>query len=222
FGPAGRARRRALARVFRSRLLSPAGKLLDPTVGGIELRLAEGVELLTPFPQLQRLIERRLPALQSLDDLLELRLCLLEGLLRRLGHGVTSSTRAPKQPSASVTSTCAPVETSEAEARTSPESVRTIAYPRSSVCTGDNATSFAALLSSAARFRSSARAGASRSRSRLRSSRRPSRSRVRRGRARSRSTERVSRCRSRSSERRTFRPSAPRARSSLPNNSVSS
>src|SRR5262249_59468903 len=179
-------------------------------IGGVELRLAEGVELLAPFPQLQRLVKRRLPALEPLDDLFELRLRLVEGLLLGFGHGVPSSTRAPKPPSASATSTCVPVATSEAEATTSPESVRTIAYPRSSVCTGDNATSFAAVFSSAARFRSTVRAGACRSRSRVCSSRWPSRSRATRGRARRRSTERVSRCRSRSSERRTLRASAPR------------
>src|SRR5207253_2061606 len=98
-------------------------------------------------------------------DRLELALCLLERRLRRLGHVATSSTRAPKAPSASVTATCAPTETSPLEATTSPDSVRTIAYPRLSVCTGDNAASLAALFSSAARFRSTASAGARRSRS---------------------------------------------------------
>src|SRR5262249_59540136 len=123
--------------------------------------------------QLERLVERRLPALEPLHDLLELCLRLLERRLRplRLGHGRTSSTRAPKPPSATVTSTCAPAATSLVEATTSPDSVRTIAYPRSRVCPGDNATRFSALFSSAARFRSTASAGARRSRSCPRSSR---------------------------------------------------
>jgi hypothetical protein len=109
-------------------MLGATGELFDATFGSVELGLAEGVELLAALPQLQRLVERRLPALESLDDLLELCLRLLERLrLLRLGQGVTSSTRAPKPPSASVTSTCAPVETSSAAATTSPESVRTIA-----------------------------------------------------------------------------------------------
>src|SRR5439155_23557177 len=206
----------------RARLLGSACELLDAALGGVELRLTEGVELLAPFPQLKRLIERRLAPFEPLHDLLELGLRLFERRLRGLGHCLTFSTRAAKPPLATVTSTCAPAETAEDEATTSPESVRTIAYPRSSVFTGDNATSFAALFSSAARFRSTASAGACRSRSRVCSSRWPSRSRATRGRARSRSTERVSRCRSRSSERRTLRASAPRARSSLPNNSVNS
>src|SRR6185437_1481160 len=144
-GAARRARGRELALVRggfgRARLLGSARELLDPALGGVELRLAEGVELLAAFPQLQRLVERRLPAFQALDDLLELGLRLLERSLGRLGHGATSSTRAPKPPSATVTSTRAPAETAAVEATTSPESVRTIAYPRSSVCTGDNATS---------------------------------------------------------------------------------
>ena len=79
-----RARGRELAssrRFGRARLLGSACELLDPALGGVELRLAEGVELLAAFPQLERLVERRLPALEPLHDLLELGLRLLERLL---------------------------------------------------------------------------------------------------------------------------------------------
>ena len=63
-----------------------------------------------PAPRERGLVERRLALLQPLDDLLELRLRLLEGLLG-CAHS-TSSTRAPKPPSASVTSTRTPGATS--------------------------------------------------------------------------------------------------------------
>jgi len=142
-----------------------ARELLDPPLRGVELRPAEGIELLAPLPQLERLLERRLPVLEPLHDLLELHLRLFERRLRLLAYDVTSSTRAPNPPFASVTSTRAPAETSPVVATTPPDSVRTMAYPRLSVCNGDNAASLAALFSSAAPFRSTARAGASRSRS---------------------------------------------------------
>src|SRR5262249_42038465 len=179
----------------RPRLLRAARELLDTSLGGVELRPAERVELFAPLPQAARLVERRLPSFEPVDDLVELRLRLLERPLRLLGHGFTSSTRAPNPPSASVTSTCTPASTSPVDATTSPDSVRTIAYPRSSVCTGDNAASFAALFSSAARFRSTASAGANRSRSCVRSSRWRSRSTTTLARVRTRSTDRVRRSR---------------------------
>ena len=106
-----------------------------------------------------------------------------------------------------------------AEAATSPDVRPDDRVASLSVCRGDNAASFAAVFSSAARFRSTASAGASRSRSRVvRGGAAPGR-RLTRGQARSRSADRARRWRSRSSERRTLRASAARARSSLPNNS---
>src|ERR1700751_3244638 len=107
-------------------MLCSARWLLDPALGRIELRAAERVQLLAAFPQLQRLVERRLASFEPLDDLLEFRLGLLEFPLGGIGHGVSSSTRAPKPPSASVTSTRSSSETSSADAATLPDSVRTI------------------------------------------------------------------------------------------------
>src|SRR5204862_276763 len=83
---------------------------------------------LAPLPESERLVERSLPLLEALDDLLQLGLGLLERRLR-LVHGATSSTRAPNEPSATRTSTCMPGATS-ALAVTTFDSVRTIAYPR--------------------------------------------------------------------------------------------
>src|SRR4029079_8545457 len=79
-----------------------ACELLDTPFGGMEPVFTEPVELLAPLPELQRLVERRLAALEPVDDLLELLLGRLDGLF--FGHRV-SSTRAPKPPSASSTST---------------------------------------------------------------------------------------------------------------------
>src|SRR5581483_8403198 len=135
----------------------PVSQLLDLALRSVELRAAERVQLLAAFPESDCLVERHLAAFQPLDDLLELRLSLLEGRLR-LAHGLTSSTRAPNAPSARVTWTRVPGSTSEL-AVTSRESVRTIAYPRLSVCNGDNAASLAAELSSPARFRSTVSVG---------------------------------------------------------------
>src|SRR5581483_11676101 len=213
-GPDGGRGGGELGGVGRRRFARAARELLDLSLCGVELAAAEGVELLAALPQRERFVERNLAALEALDDLLELRLGLLERRFFRRAHCATSSTRAPKPPSASVTSTRTPGVTSALE-ETSRESVRTTAYPRRSVCNGDNAASLAAEFSSPARFRSTASAGACRSRSRARSRRRPSRSRPTRGAARSRSAVRVSFSRFRSSERRTSRASASRARSSL-------
>ncbi len=96
----------------------------DLALRRVEPLAAERVELLAALPQRERLVERRLALLQPLDDLLELGLRLLEGLLL-LAHS-TSSTRAPKPPSASCTSTRTPGATSAA-ATTTRVSVRTIA-----------------------------------------------------------------------------------------------
>src|SRR5581483_10450760 len=104
------------------------------------------------------LVEWRLALLEARDDLLELGLRPFERLL--LGaHPASSSTTAPKDPSATRTSTCVPARTSEADVTTC-VSVRTIAYPRSSVFSGDNTRSLPADDSRAARFRSTASVGA--------------------------------------------------------------
>src|SRR5262245_8580597 len=79
-----------------------AREFLDLAVRRVELRSAEGVQLLAALPELDRLIERRLAGFQPLDDLLEL---VLRALERQLAHRRRSSTRAPKPPSASSTST---------------------------------------------------------------------------------------------------------------------
>src|SRR6186997_1140923 len=103
---AGRAA--AARRVLRTRPrilwlcgLRAARELFDLALGGVEALPAEAVELLAALPELQRLVERRLARLEPVDDLLQLLLGLLEGHL-------VSSTRAPKPPSASSTSTRSP------------------------------------------------------------------------------------------------------------------
>src|SRR5262249_26489814 len=53
-------------------------ELLDLALGGVEPGRAEPVELLAALPQPDRLVERHVAALQSLDDRLELALCGLE------------------------------------------------------------------------------------------------------------------------------------------------
>src|SRR5688500_20399580 len=78
-------------------LFDPLRELLDPALRRVEPLPAELVELLAALPECERLVERRLPELEPLDDLLELLLGVLEG---RLVHRV-SSTVAPKPPSAS-------------------------------------------------------------------------------------------------------------------------
>jgi hypothetical protein len=100
----------------------PACELLDTALRCVELRRADGVELLAAFPERDRLVEARLSALEPLDDRLQLALGVLEaGLAQRV-----SSTVAPKPPVPSSTSTCVPVPTSEL-ARTIEPAVRTIA-----------------------------------------------------------------------------------------------
>ena len=108
--------------------LDAARQLFDLALGAVELLAAERVELLASLPERQRLVERGLALLEPLDDLLELGLRLLEALLG-LAHRSTSSTRAPKAPCATRTSTRTPGVTSTL-AVTTPDSVRTIAYPR--------------------------------------------------------------------------------------------
>src|SRR2546423_3978053 len=113
-----RGRRRAARRRRRSRFrrLGPPAELLDLALSRVELPDALLVELLAALPQLDRLVEACIPALQPLDDLLQLAL----GLLER------HSTRAPKRPSATSTSIVSPAATASAE-RTIASPLRTIA-----------------------------------------------------------------------------------------------
>src|SRR5262245_52751989 len=100
-----------------------AGKLLDPPLRRVQPSHADAVQLLAAGPELQRLVEPGLAALEPLDDALELLQRLLEG--RFLAHGRTSSTVAPNEPAPSSTSTRAPGETPAAEV-TSRSPLRTI------------------------------------------------------------------------------------------------
>ncbi len=61
------------------RFFDPLGQLLDPALGRVEPLPAELVEVLAALPECERLVERRLPVLEALDDLLELLLGVLEG-----------------------------------------------------------------------------------------------------------------------------------------------
>src|SRR5829696_8189018 len=96
-----------------------ARQLLDAAVRGVELLAAELVELLAALPEPDRLVERRLSGLEALDDFLQL-------FLRALERHVTCSTRPPKPPSASSTSTRVPAAT-WCPARTIVPPARTIA-----------------------------------------------------------------------------------------------
>src|SRR3954452_16600846 len=112
---------------------------------GVELTDTLLVQLLVPFPELDRLVEAGIAALEPLDDLLQLAL----GFLER------HSTRAPKCPSATSTSTCSPDWTIELE-RTISSRARTIEYPRGRVARGERARGPPAASSSRARLRSTA------------------------------------------------------------------
>jgi hypothetical protein len=80
-------------------------ELLDLALGRVEALAAEAIQLLASLPEPQGFVERGLAALEALDNLLELALGLLEGALLAQR---TSSTRAPKPPLASSTSTRSP------------------------------------------------------------------------------------------------------------------
>jgi hypothetical protein len=99
-----------------------AGELLDPALGRVELRRADGVELLAALPERYRLVEAGLAALEPLDDRLQLALGILEGGLAQR----VSFTVAPKPPVLSSTSTSVPIASSEPE-RTIAAPLRTIA-----------------------------------------------------------------------------------------------
>ena len=107
----------------RCRICGALRELLDLALGGLEAREAEAQQLLAALPELDRLVEAGVAALEPLDDLLQL---LLGGLERQLAHWSTSSTRAPKAPSASSTSTSSPGSTSAA-LRSTVSPARTIA-----------------------------------------------------------------------------------------------
>src|SRR4029079_17152318 len=160
------------ARILRLCRFRATREFLDLALGGLQSPAAEAVQLLAALPELERLVERRLAAFQPVDD----RLQLLLGLLER--H-VRSSTRAPKLPSATSTSTGSPGWTACGE-RTVSSPARTMAYPRSSVERGDRARSRPPACSSFARRRSSSSRGARARRSCVPSRRRRSRSRLRR------------------------------------------
>src|SRR5207302_249979 len=114
-----RHRRQILTRL-RLRVLDALCKLLDLALGRVELLTAESVEVLAPLPELDRVVERNVAALEPLDDLSELLLCFLKV------HSRTSDTVAEKLPSATRTSSSSPGVTAAA-ARTTPPSWRTIA-----------------------------------------------------------------------------------------------
>jgi hypothetical protein len=100
----------------------PACELLDTALSRVELRRADGVEVLAAFPERDRLVEARLSALEPLDDRLQLALGVLEGGLAQR----VSFTVAPKPPVPSSTSTSVPAASSEPE-RTIAAPLRTIA-----------------------------------------------------------------------------------------------
>jgi len=102
--------------------LDAACELLDAALRRVELRRADGVQLLAALPKRDRLVEARVSALEPLDDRLQLALGLLEGGLAQR----VSSTVAPKPPVPSSTSTFVPAVTSELS-RTIAPSERTIA-----------------------------------------------------------------------------------------------
>ena len=88
-----------------ARVLDALRQLLDPALGAVEPFAAERGRARSPRSQSAiASSSASLPALEPLDDLLQLALRLLE---RELAHRV-SSTRAPNPPSASSTSTRAP------------------------------------------------------------------------------------------------------------------
>ena len=99
-----------------------ASEFLDAALCGVELRGADGVQLLAALPERDRLVEARLSALEPLEDRFQLALGLLErGLAQRV-----SSTVAPKPPLPSSTSTRAPLATSVPD-RTIVPALRTMA-----------------------------------------------------------------------------------------------
>src|SRR5438034_10914919 len=91
----------------RPRRLDTPGQLFDLAVGGVEARYAHLVELLAPLPELDRLVEIGVAALQPLDDLLQLALRVFEPQLAQ-------SACAPNRPSATSTSRASPLATVEA------------------------------------------------------------------------------------------------------------
>src|SRR5436190_7747621 len=119
----------SISHVRRALVCAVASELLDLALRAVELCRAEPIELLAALPERDRLVERDLPALEAVDDELELPLGLLEGgsgFGRGVFHSRTSSTRAARPPCARRTSTGLPGETVRAERSTSP-SARTIA-----------------------------------------------------------------------------------------------
>ena len=114
---------RVVTRRKRCRLRGALRQLLDLPLGGLETRKTEAQQLLAALPELDRLVEAGVASLEPLDDLLQL---LLGGLEGQLAHFRTSSTRAPKPPSASSTSTRVPCA-SPSVSRSTESPARTIA-----------------------------------------------------------------------------------------------
>src|SRR6266511_5328390 len=112
-------------RRWEGQLPPPLRELLDLSLGCVQLAPAERIQLLSALPEGDGLVEPGLAALELLDDLLQLSLSRLERELVA-AHERVFSTRAPKPPSASSTSTASPGESADA-ARTIPSPARTIA-----------------------------------------------------------------------------------------------
>ena len=141
-----------------------ADELLDPALGRLEQRDAAPMERLSPLPELDRLVDRDVAALEPADDLLELAAELLEGGLCGCSPPLTAaprSTVAPRLPVASSISSGCPGATA-ADSLSAAPPARTTAYPRARVARGESAWRRAAAWSSATRRRSSrsARRGA--------------------------------------------------------------
>src|SRR5829696_986282 len=108
---------------FRGGSFDALRELLDLALGRVQLPTAEAVQLLAALPERDRVVQTRVPALEPLDDLLQLSLRRLEG--RLVAHRV-SLTVPRKPPSVSSTSTWSPAA-SALDDRTIPSPARTIA-----------------------------------------------------------------------------------------------
>src|SRR4051794_34334275 len=162
----GNAHERVFTSLLRgARRLGAGRELFDLALGVFEALAAEPVELFAALPQLQRLVQPGVAALEPVHDRFQLALGVLEAWL---AHRV-SSTRAPKPPSASSTSTRSPGSTALPERTISPL-LRTMAWPRARVAFGESARRRPADCSSRWRLRSTSRRGARPSRSWVRSS----------------------------------------------------
>jgi hypothetical protein len=108
----------------RGRLAAVLGELLDSALSRLEASPAEPQQLLAALPELQRVVDGDVAALEATDDLVQLPLELFEA--NRLVQLRTSSTTAPSPPDASSTSIRSPAATAAASRTRSPPE-RTIA-----------------------------------------------------------------------------------------------